>query len=124
MKNATLPRILIVEDDESTRWLLGESLQRFHIRVEVFLTSSVTEGRLWLKESSADLVICDYHLGESTGLDVLKYLRDIKSEIPFLLYTSEELKNIPHVSYMNFKYIQKPELKELLDAVERNLKAS
>lgn len=123
MKNAAHPRILVVEDDESTRWVIGQSLQHLSVKVDILYAKSANEGKTSLEKNHVDLVICDYHMGDANGLEVLKFLRDAHTETPFILYTSELSSNIPHVSYMKYTYVQKPEMNGLLDEIERWIKA-
>lgn len=118
MKNSANPRILVVEDDESTRWLIGQVLQQISIKVEILYAASASEGNASLEQNPVDLVVCDYHMGDTNGLDVLKYLRSVKSKIPFILFTSEHSQNIPHVAYLQYSYIQKPDTNKLLAEIE------
>jgi len=114
-------RILIIEDDESTRHLLEMFVQKLPIKPDVLCADSAENGKRLLSLNHVDLVVCDYHMGDDFGTDVLEYLRDTKSEIPFILYTSEEFPRIPHISYLKFTYIQKPEVDLLIDEIERQL---
>jgi DNA-binding response OmpR family regulator len=117
VNNVPNKKILIIEDDESTRHLLVMFLQKFP--VAVLHAESVDEGKSLLDQNNIALVICDYHLGDNFGTDVLTHLRKRKSETPFILYTSEEFTRIPHVSYLQYSYIQKPEVDALLIEVEK-----
>lgn len=117
MNDVVKSRILVIEDDESTRHLLGMLLQKFP--VTVLYAESAAEGKILLDQNNIALVICDYHLGDNFGTDVLEYLRSKKSETPFILYTSEEFARIPHVSYLQYSYIQKPKVDDLLSEVEK-----
>lgn len=112
-------KILVIEDDESTRYLLGLFLQKFPINA--LYADSVYEGKRLLRQHDVDLVVCDYNLGDGFGIELLAHLRDTKSEIPFILYTSEEFSRIPHTSYLKFTHVQKPNVDTLMDEVERQL---
>lgn len=119
MKDDPKKLILIIEDDESTRYLLGLFLQK--CPVQTLYAASVGEGKRLLSQDSVDLVVCDYNLGDGFGTDVLAHLRDTKSETPFILYTSEEFSRIPHISYLKYTHIQKPNVDHLMDEIERQL---
>jgi DNA-binding NtrC family response regulator len=119
--NVVKPKVLIIEDDESTRHLLEMFLQKLPIKPDVLCADSADEGKRLLGLNRVDLVICDFHMGDGFGTEVLEHLRDIKSEVPFVLYTSEEFSRIPHISYLKFTYIQKPEVDSLMDEITRQL---
>jgi len=122
MKRAAKTKLLIIEDDESTRWLLGLFLQKAFSNFDYRYAESAIEGIKLLKSERVDLVICDYNMNGGLGTEVLEYLRDTNSSKPFILYTSEDLNRIPHVSYLWFSYIQKPDIDALVDEVVRQLR--
>lgn len=122
MRSAARTRVLIVEDDESTRWLLGMFLQKSFSDFDFFYADSAKAGVEFLGSASVDLVVCDYNMNDGLGTEVLKHLRNIKSSTPFILYTSEELQRIPHISYLRFSYIQKPEIDSLMLEIAHQLR--
>ncbi len=79
------PTILIVDDEDSIRNLLSEmlSLQNF----QVFEASSGEEAKnLFNKfEHLIDLVILDFHLKDTTGEEILKFIRERNKEIPVFI---------------------------------------
>ena len=119
MKNDVSKLILVIEDDESTRYLLGLFLQKYPVKA--LYADSVYEGKRLLSQYGVTLVVCDYHLGDGLGTDVLAHLRDMKSEIPFILYTSEEFSRIPHISYLKYTHVQKPNVDTLMGEIEQQL---
>lgn len=122
MRSATRTTILIVEDDESTRWLLGMYLQKLFSDFDFLYAHSAKAGMEFLDSAPVDLVVCDYNMSGGLGTEVLEYLRDSKSNTPFILYTSEDLQRIPHISYLRFSYIQKPEIDSLMLEIAQQLK--
>lgn len=121
MRSAARTRILIVEDDKSTQWLLGKFLQKSFSGFDVLYADSALEGKRLLEINQVDIVICDYNMSGGLGTEVLEYLRDAKSDLPFILYSSEELQRIPHVSYLKFTYVQKPNIDILMVEISRQL---
>lgn len=120
MAACSRPKILVVDDDESTRWLLGKVLER--IQAELFFADSATSAIVSIDSNCAiDLVVCDYHMGRESGIEVLHHLRSHQQQTPFLLFTSEEQDKIPPFESPNASYIQKPELTALLNEVGRFL---
>lgn len=111
-------QILFIEDDDSTRWLLGESFKR--VDAEFTFAASTAEGKSQIDSSRFDLIICDYYLGDGIGADVFKHLRNVNTQTPFILFTSIE-DILPELKTETFHYIQKPELGILLDQAQKLL---
>jgi len=73
MKNNT-PHILVVDDELSMRELLDVLLRKYGYKV-----SCAENGRMaisMIKKTEFDLLLCDIRLGDMTGIDVLKALKD------------------------------------------------
>lgn len=119
MSPKPLPVVLSVEDEESTRWLIKHSIGE--LPVQILFATSVSEGKKSLRHYKVDLIICDYHLKDGTGLEILRQVKDQGLTVPFLLFTGEAFSNIPHVSYLNFSFIEKAEPKKLKAEVVRQL---
>ena len=80
-------RILIIEDEESIRFVLTRSLEGAGHRVE-----SHSDGRAGLralKTGEWDLAILDIRLPDVSGLDLLSEARDVGLETPVLVMTAE-----------------------------------
>jgi CheY-like chemotaxis protein len=83
-------KVLIVDDDESARYIgrkLVESLP-----VEVFEAGSASEAVQLISLIRPDLVILDYVLPDATGSAVIESLRSSHAtrRVPVLLYTAYE----------------------------------
>jgi PAS domain S-box-containing protein len=76
-------RILYVEDDEVDRMALKRAVTKKRLPYQVTYAPSFESARTLLKTSPFDVVICDYHLGDGTALEVL----DLVGEIPFIVVT-------------------------------------
>lgn len=119
MSATKLPVVLSVDDEESTRWLIKHCISE--LQIEILFATSVSEGKENISQHKIDIVICDYHLKDGTGLEVLRHLKDEGKSIPFLLFTGEDFSNIPHISYLNFSFVGKTEPKKLKAEVVRQL---
>ncbi len=64
-------RLLLVEDDAVDRMAFERFVRRQRLGYEVATACSVGEARRLLEERSFDVVLTDYHLGDSTGVEVL-----------------------------------------------------
>ncbi len=80
-------RVLVIEDDESMRELVGIALRDRNF--EVFEAADGDEGlRIAIKELP-DLILCDVKMDRITGYEVLASLRQqpVAATIPFILMT-------------------------------------
>ncbi len=87
-------RVLLVDDDPSLADLmanqLGELCEDFSIRIETDpndALEAVETGRI-------DCVVSDHHMPQMTGLELLRYVREMNPDLPFILFTargSEEI---------------------------------
>lgn len=87
-------RVLLVDDDPSLADLmadqLGELREEFAIRVETDpndALNAVDTGRI-------DCIVSDHHMPQMTGLELLRYVREMDPDVPFILFTargSEEI---------------------------------
>lgn len=89
-------QILVVDDDEDLIFLaqqfLGMQDEDFHL---VPATTGQEALRL-LESNEIDAVICDYYLGpgQLNGLEILEWLRDQDSDIPFIIFTGRSREDI------------------------------
>ncbi len=87
-------RILLLEDVEADADLVEIELKNAHI--------SFTSKRVQTKEEftgavqtfSPDAILADYHLPSFTALEALQIMKNIRSEIPFLLVTGSQSEEI------------------------------
>jgi len=88
-------RILIIEDDDQYRFLLTDFLSKIG-DFELVETRNPLEAVALLKvDKNIDLIICDFLMGNETGLKVLEYHALNCPFIPFILHSSiEPLSNV------------------------------
>lgn len=77
--------ILVVEDDDPVRLMLGELLSREGHRV--FLARDGLGAAALLEEVVPDLVITDYHMPEMNGWDLALHIRRAFPDVPIFLIT-------------------------------------
>jgi CheY-like chemotaxis protein len=83
------PQVLVVDDVPATRLALKDMLQEMGFtRIEE--ASGGREALEKLKKQGAQLIVCDYMMGEMSGLDLLNQLRNhaYLVDIPFIVISS------------------------------------
>ena len=79
--------VLLVDDDETWARVTGRLLESNNDAFEVTIADSLREGRAAFDRLDPDCVVCDYQLGDGTGLALLETVRAADADRPFLLVT-------------------------------------
>ena len=84
-------RILVIDDDEATRYVLGRALAELNCTVIEAATG--TEGLRMAQEHPPDLIFLDLNLPEMGGVEILHLLHDnpATTGLPVIIYTSRVL---------------------------------
>ncbi len=80
-------KILIIDDDKSTRWLITAELKKHGF--ETLEAENGAEGLKTAHTQLPDLIICDYMMEKTDGYEILLALRaePTTAKIPFVLMT-------------------------------------
>jgi two-component system response regulator AtoC len=122
-------RILIAEDDEDMRHLVGETLSRDGYQVQEAADGTLLQARAALPAGNArepfDLIISDIRLPGLTGLEVLERLRRAGRKVPVILMTAfVDERTLAMAASLGSVLISKPfELDDLRQVVRRLLPA-
>jgi CheY-like chemotaxis protein len=83
-----LLRVLIVEDQEATRGLVKKMLRELRVQ-QVFEAKNGREGLDHLSHAPnmINMVICDWNMPEMTGAELLRQVRSVMHEVPFIMLT-------------------------------------
>lgn len=112
-------KILIVEDEESIRYLLEQNLE--YEGFEVILAEDGEEGLKMAETQNPDLVLLDLMLPKMSGMEICKRLRGTGNEVPIIMLTA---KGQPMDKVIGLKtgaddYLTKPfEIMELIARIE------
>ena len=103
-----MKRILIIDDDIDMCQLLSRFLQRKGFETEI--ATNGKKGILAFKESSFDLVLCDFRLGDKEGTEVLKEIKHINHAVAVIIITGySDIKTaVEMIKQGAFDYITKP----------------
>jgi two-component system, chemotaxis family, chemotaxis protein CheY len=93
MTRPNITTVLVIEDDDANRAYLVNRLRALKVE-EVLESSSLAEGRCFIATVQFDLILCDWYLGDQSGLDLFKEMQSSPStkNIPFIMVTGEREK--------------------------------
>lgn len=114
--------VLLVDDDDSIRWVLNETLE--DLGLTVVQTSSADDALKFLQSRSFDLVISDVRMPGKSGLELLSFCQENFPELPIIIMTAHSDLDSAVTAYTKgaFEYLAKPfDLDEVCEIVERAL---
>jgi two-component system response regulator HydG len=117
-----MSKLLIIEDDIDMGLLLKRFLTKNGYDVET--VSNGKNGISTFAANPADLVLCDYRLGDMEGVEVLKKIKDVDPSVPFIIMTGySDIRTAVNVMKMGaYDYLAKPLLPdETLQIIRRAL---
>jgi two-component system OmpR family response regulator len=105
---ASLPHVLVVDDDQEIRRLLNDYLVGQGFRVSV--ASDEAELLAILATRSVDLVVLDVLLPNRSGLEICRELRHTRPDLPVILLTAlkEEIDRVIGLEIGADDYLAKP----------------
>jgi CheY-like chemotaxis protein len=83
----SLPKVLIVDDDESSRQLLSEVLEANGYQVGAVEDGSAARAEL-SRDGGYRIVVADLRMPKETGLELLRHLRQQNSQHGIILMSS------------------------------------
>jgi two-component system, NtrC family, nitrogen regulation response regulator GlnG len=113
-------KILVVDDEESVRWVIGKCLEKADYKVEYGVSGSHALERVSSEYFS--LIILDITMPDISGLEVLHDIRSRGIDVPVIIITAQNtVKNaIDAMKEGAFDYIAKPfDLDEVKLTVDR-----
>lgn len=120
-----MDKLLIIEDDMDMGLLLKRFLTKNGYEVETVANGK--NGISTFAAKPADLVLCDYRLGDMEGVEVLKKIKDIEPTVPFIIMTGySDIRTAVNVMKLGaFDYLTKPLLPdETLQIIKRALSSN
>ena len=80
-------KILMVEDNPADVTLIRREISKVAANAEGTVCNNVTDFRLNLIDNPPDLIISDYNLPTSSGLDILEVAQRLTPSVTFLFIT-------------------------------------
>ncbi|MGM7722873.1 response regulator [Metabacillus sp. Hm71] len=84
--------VLIIDDDESVRYMLNEICD--FAGWKAIVCSNGKEGVAQFLEKEVDVVLVDFHMPEMDGLKTVDEIRMLNEEVPILVLTVDERQEI------------------------------
>ncbi|RMG74162.1 MAG: response regulator [Nitrospirae bacterium] len=84
-------RILVVEDDEDDFVIVKELFEDITLwKAQIDWADSYDSAIERIKDSSYDIFIFDNHLGEKTGLELLRLVKEFGLNVPVIILTGQD----------------------------------
>ena len=115
-------KILVIEDDQSMRWVLEKALGK-----EGHKVTTAPDGRSGIAaalEVTPDLVVLDILMPDIDGLTVLRKLKESRPQVPVLIITAQNIMThaVEAMRRGAYDYLPKPfDVTVLVDRVARGL---
>jgi CheY-like chemotaxis protein len=87
-------RVLLVDDDPSLADLMASQLRSLREEFSIRIETDPNDALDVVDADDVDCVVSDYHMPEMNGLELLRYVREMEPNMPFILFTargSEEI---------------------------------
>lgn len=106
-RNATVKRILLIDDDVDLATLLGEYLESEGFEVDA--ATNGADGLARARQSAYDIVVLDIMMPGMSGIDVLRSLRET-SDVPVLMLSArgDEIDRVIGLELGADDYVAKP----------------
>lgn len=113
--------ILYIDDDQAQLYASKRMIERWGYRVSAYIEQREALDAVLSGKVCADLVVTDYNMPGTSGLEIAKAIRDALPDLPVILisgYVTEELRTQAAAAGVR-ELISKPQdLEELRDAVQ------
>ena len=108
MKNRSIQKVWIVDDDSSIRWVLARSLRSHGFEVSDFADAEAALAEL--EKSTPDVLMTDIRMPGMSGLELAKVMQRRHESIPCIIMTAHTDLDSALASYESgaFEYLPKP----------------
>ncbi len=117
------PRIWVIDDDQSIRWVLEKALKKADFEVKSFDSASLALTRLKRQNTSPpDTIITDVRMPGIDGFEFMNQVHHIDPDMPIIIMTAYSDLDTTVQAYQEgaFEYLSKPfDLKEAINITTR-----
>lgn len=113
--------LLLIDDETMLLDVLKVNLSR--VADTILTADNGKDALLLVSEKEIHCIVCDINMPHMNGVEVLKRLREMKSEIPFIFYTAHGNQDLmmEAVKYGAFDFLDKPYFEGLEEVTARAL---
>ncbi len=87
-------RVLLVDDDENLLFMAKRFMTRAEPAIELVGVISAKKAFNKLSEEHFDIIVSDYQMPDTNGLQLLAQLREKGNSIPFIMFTGRGNKEV------------------------------
>ena len=117
------PRIWIIDDDQSIRWVLEKALKKADFEVQSFDSASLALTRLKRQNTQApDTIITDVRMPGIDGFEFMNQVHHFDPDMPIIIMTAYSDLDTTVQAYQEgaFEYLSKPfDIEEAINLVRR-----
>ncbi len=114
------PRLLIIDDDDSIRWVLEKTAAKENISTRSIMSASKVEQAI--AEFKPDAIISDIRMPDSDGLEMLADLQETHPDLPVIIMTAHSDLETAVAAFKGgaFEYLPKPfDIEETIATIKR-----
>lgn len=119
-----LPKVWIVDDDRSIRWVLEKALERADMRISSF--EDADSALVQLRKDTPDVIISDIRMPGTSGLNLLDQVKDQHPDLPVIIMTAYADLGRAVAAFQGgaFEYLPKPfDVDEAVTTVQRAIRS-
>jgi two-component system nitrogen regulation response regulator GlnG len=116
------PRLLIIDDDDSIRWVLEKTAVKENILTRSIGSASQVEDAI--RDFKPDAIISDIRMPDSDGLEMLSELQESHPDLPVIIMTAHSDLETAVAAFKGgaFEYLPKPfDIAETIQTIKRAL---
>lgn len=115
-------RILLVEDDHAIAQVIALGLRYLGASYSLDHAISAEEGYDLWQQQAYDIILTDYNLRGTSGVQMLQHIRELGSHVPAILFTAFDTNEIrAEAAGVAVKYLPKPFLIDEIVDLTRSL---
>jgi len=87
-------RVLLVDDDPPLADLMASRLEELRAELDVVVETDPNDALERFGSGDIDCIVSDYHMPEMNGIELLRCVREMDLDVPFMLFTAKGSEDI------------------------------